>query len=160
MNVEFVEDLTADRALRYAAAGLAYVVAGVHLAHPTHGVPRLVLVLSVDPSLLALDPRPLAFVLSGLAILAGVTAAIAGVPRRGLYAAGIARMVAYLVGYFAWHASGPGGFLPGREAVATHGHTFGELVIEHLRVDPWARVVVPAEVLLGLVLSVLLVRES
>lgn len=154
-----MDALASDRSLGYAAAGLGYVVAGVHLFHPSHGVPRLVLVLSVDPTLLALDPRPLAFVISGLAVLAGVTAAIAGVPRHWLYAAGIALMATYLVGYFAWHASGHGGFLPGREAVAPHGHTFAELVVEHLQVDPWARVAVPAEVLLGVVLSVLLVRE-
>jgi hypothetical protein len=64
-----------DRQLGYAAAALAYLVAALHLFHPTHGFGRLVLVLSAGPELLVADPRPLAFVLSGLALVVAVPAA-------------------------------------------------------------------------------------
>ena len=150
--------LPREAPLRPLAGALAYLVAALHLFHPTHGVARLVLVLSVNPGLLIADPRPLAFALSGLAILGGVTVVVLGVPARRYYAVGIALMAVYVAGYLAWHLSGHGGFLPGREPLS-HGLTPLEAVLAHLRTDPWARVAIPAEVALAVVMAVLLRRE-
>lgn len=144
--------------LRYAAAGLAYLVAALHLFHPTHGVVRLVTLLSVDPGLLVSTPRPAAFTLSGLAILVAVPAVAAGVPRRPVYGLGIGLVATYVVGYFAWHLSGHGGFLPMREPLY-HGMTPVEAVVAHLSGDPLAATAVVAEVAL-LALLVALYRHD
>lgn len=149
-----------DARLRYLAAGLAYLVAGVHLFHPQRGFPRLVTVLGTgDVSLLAYDPRPLLFVLSGVAILAGITLVHLGLPRRPLYAAGIALVATYLLGYVAWHLTGHGGFLPGREPLY-HGMHPVEAVVSHLAAYPLARVTKLAELALLAVLVVLYRRET
>lgn len=151
--------LTGPR-LRYLAAGLAYVVAGIHLFHPRRGFPRLVTVLGTgDASLLLSDPRPLAFVLSGFAILAGVSVVHLGVRRRPVYALGIGLVSLYLVGYFAWHLSGHGGFLPGR-APHFHGVSPVEAVVGHLVEYPLARAAKLAELALLAVLVVLYRRET
>jgi len=142
-----------------AAAALAYLVAVVHLFHPTHGFARLILVLSVDPGLLLADPRPLAFVLSAAVIMVGVPAVIRGYPERRAFALGAVLMATYLVGYFAWHLSGHGGFLPGREPLY-HGYTPLEAVIIHLTTDPWAAAAVVLEVVLLVLLLALLYRRE
>lgn len=141
------------------AAALAYLVAVVHLFHPTHGFARLALVLSVDPGLLLADPRPLAFVLSALAILVAVPAVLRGVPKRLVYALGAGLMAVYLVGYLAWHLSGHGGFLPGREPLY-HGLAPHEALIGHLTTDPWAAIAFVLEAALLVVLVVLLRRRT
>ena len=148
-----------DDQLRLAAAALAYLVAVVHLFHPTHGFARLVLVLSANPGLLLSDPRPLAFVLSAAALLVGVPAVLRGVPERPVVALGASLMVVYIVGYFAWHLSGHGGFLPGREPLY-HGLTPPEAVISHLATDPWAAAALVLEVALLVVLVALLYRRD
>lgn len=148
-----------DRQLRYAAAALTYLVAAVHLFHPTHGFGRLVLVLGADPALLLTDPRPAAFVLSGVALLLAVPAVSLGAPKRPLYGLGLVLMASYVVGYFAWHLSGHGGFLPSREPLY-HGLAPHEAVLSHLGGDPWAAVAVVAELLLAAGLVLLLVRDQ
>lgn len=153
------EPFPTDEQLFIAAAALAYLVAVVHLFHPTHGFSRLVLVLTTDAGLLVADPRPLAFVLSAVAILVGVPLVLRGAPERPAYAIGAALMLAYVVGYFAWHLSGHGGFLPGREPLY-HGLTPVEAVVSHMTTDPWAAISVIAELgILGLLLA-LLVRSD
>ena len=147
----------ADLPLDVVAAALAYLVAVVHLFHPSHGFARLALVLSVDPGLLLADPRPLAFVLSAGAILVAVPAVLRGVPKRPVYAAGAGLMVTYLVGYLAWHLSGHGGFLPGREPLY-HGLAPHEALLSHLGGDPWAATAFVLEAALLVVLVVLLRR--
>jgi len=126
-----------DRHLGYAAAALSVLVAVLHLFHPSHGFVRLVVVVGTDPSLLVVDPRPLGFVAAAVALLLGVNAALAGVSRTPLYLAGMALTAALLVGYFGWHLSGHGGFLPGREPLY-HGMAPIEAVVSHLIGDPWA----------------------
>jgi hypothetical protein len=150
-----------DRHLRYAAAALAYLVAALHLFHPTLGFGRLVVILSADPGLLVADPRPLAFVLSGLALVVGVPAAAGedGLPRKPVYAAGLGLVATYLVGYFAWHLSGHGGFLPGREPLY-HGLAPHEAVIAHMSGEPWAAASVAFELLLGAALVALYRRAN
>ena len=142
-----------------AAAALAYLVAVVHLFHPSHGFARLVLVLSADPGLLAADPRPLAFVLSSVAILVAVPAVLRGLPERPVIAAGAGLMVAYLLGYLGWHLSGHGGFLPGREPLY-HGLTPLEALASHLTTDPWAAAAFVLELALLAVLVALLARRA
>lgn len=148
-----------DQQLRYLGAALAYLVAAIHLFHPRRGFPRLVQYASSgNLDLVALDPRPLLFVLSGLAILAGVKLVLLGFPRRPVYAAGMALMATFVVGYFAWHLSGHGGFLPGREPLY-HGLAPHEAVLSHLGGDPWAAFAVVTELLLAAVLVFLLYRD-
>lgn len=140
-------------------ATLAYVVAAIHLIHPKLGMPRLILLASTgNLSLLVNHPRPLVFVLSGLAIVVGVSLAIWGYRRRELLALGIVLMLVYIVGYFAWHFSGHGGFLPGREPLL-HGLSPLENVAQHLTGDAYALASKAAEVAL-LVILVYLYREE
>ena len=145
--------------LRYAAGALALLVAGLHLFHPQHGLERFVAILGSDPSLFLAHPRPVAFVLSAVAIVVGVYLCIFGVARRPIYALGIALMLAYVVGYFAWHFTGHGGFLPGREPYY-HGMGPLETVVAHLRGDRWAATAVAAELLLAAILAALYRRDS
>lgn len=146
--------------LRYVGAALAYLVAGIHLFHPERGFPRLVLLASTDNlGLLLGDPRPLLFVVSGLAIIAATMLFAWGAPRKPLYAGGIALMVVYVGGYVAWHLSGHGGFLPGREPIY-HDVTPVEAVVDHLLTYPIARLAVITETLLAVVLVELYRRED
>ena len=157
MAVDWAGAVTVDR-LRYAAAGLAFVVAALHLFHPDLGFFRLLRILASDPALLESEPRPLAFVLSAFAILAGVNAAAIGAARRPIYVAGMLLMATYVLGYVAWHYYGHGGFLPAREA---HYHDASplELVVTHLTRDGWAAASVTLELLLFAVLAVLMVWD-
>ncbi len=149
-----------DGYLGYLGVALAYLVVGIHLFHPKRGFPRLVLLLSTgNQSLLVTDPRPLAFVLSALAVLIGVKLAILGVERRRVYALGMVLVATYFVGYFAWHLSGHGGFLPGREPLY-HGLGPVEAVVSHLATYPLAALSKLAEAALFVVLAVLYRRES
>lgn len=141
--------------LQYLAAALTYIVALLHLFHPELGFGRLVLLLSVDPALLGSDPRPALFVLSGIALVLAVPAVGFGAPKRPLYVLGIVLMATYIVGYFAWHFSGHGGFLPGREPLY-HGLAPHEAVIAHLTTDLWAAVAVTIELILVGILVLLL----
>lgn len=149
-----------DTQLRYIGAALAYLVAGIHLFHPKRGFPRLVLLVATDNlNLLISDPRPLLFVVSGLAIIIGALLFVWGFPRKPLYIGGIALMLTYLVGYFGWHLSGHGGFLPGREPIY-HGLSPIQAVVEHLRTYLIARLSKVAEVLLLSVLLLLYRRDG
>lgn len=119
----------------------------------------LLLVSTDNSSLLVGDPRPVLFVLSGLALLVGVKLVLWGLPRKPIYALGMGLMLAYVVGYFAWHLTGHGGFLPGRTA---HHHGGGPLaaVVSHLRAYPIASASKFVELGLLAVLAVLYRRES
>lgn len=142
--------------LRVAAGVLAYVVATVHLFHPKLGGRRLVRLLTVNPAVIATDPRPLAFVLSGLALVAGVLLVQRdNLHERPALLAGIGLMVVYLVGYFGWHLSGHGGFLPNREPLY-HDFTPVEATVAHLGGDPFAATAVLSELALLVVLLALL----
>ena len=145
--------------LGYVGAVLAFFVASIHLFHPDRGFLRLVtLVTTGNASLLVTDPRPVAFVLSGLAILLGINLVVANIARKRVFALGMVLVATYFVGYFAWHLSGHGGFLPGREPLY-HGLTPVKAVISHLVNDPLAALSKLAEVALFIVLIVLYRRE-
>ena len=147
--------------LRYLGAGLAYLVAALHLFHPDLGFTALALILTLDRLLSHVlhDPRPVAFVFSALAIIIGINLVLVGFPRKPIYLLGMLLLATYFVGYFAWHLTGHGGFLPGREP-HYHGLHPLEAVVAHLQEDVWARVAKPAEALLFCVLALLYYRES
>jgi hypothetical protein len=154
-----VAGVVTDRRLGYVAVFLAYVVALVHLFHPELGVARLSVLLATDPSLLAYDPRPLLFVLLGVVVLGGVKLALVDVPNRVVYALGIAVSGAAALGYVAWHLTGHGGFLPGRQALY-HGLAPHEALLDHLATSVPALVSIVAEVALCVVLAALYVRDA
>lgn len=153
-----VGDRPTTQQLRYVAGGLALVVAGLHLFHPQYGLGRFGRLLTTDPALLITHPRPLAFVLSAVAIVIGIYLALFGVLERPIYALGILLMTTYVVGYFAWHLSGHGGFLPGRPP-HYHGLEPHEAVLSHLRSDGRAVAAIVSETLLAAVLAVLYWKE-
>ena len=156
-----VRTVPADRHLRYAAAGFAYLVAGLHLFHPQRGFPRLVLILGLEDPVghLLYDPRPLLFVLSAVVIVTGIKLVLLGAPRRPIYLLGMLLVATYFLGYFAWHLTGHGGFLPGR-IPNYHGLGPVEAVVDHLRAYAWARWTKVAEAILLALLAVLYRRES
>ncbi len=80
------------------AGGIALGVAAIHLYW---GIPRFTAQATVGSYT---DPRPLAFVLSGHAIVLAITLVLLGViePSR-LYLFGLTLMIIHLVGYGAWH---------------------------------------------------------
>lgn len=140
--------------LAYIGASLTAIVAVLHLFHPSHGIRKLLRILSADPTLLVFDPRPLAFVVSGFALLVGLAVSRSATNRDPYYVAGILLAVVYIVGYFAWHFTGHGGFLPGREPLL-HGLSPLENVLAHLTGDLWAAVTKTTEVAMAAVLGVL-----
>lgn len=157
---ERLSEFQPNSQLRLIGAALAFVVAGIHMFHPRRGFPRLIVLAATDNlNLLAGDPRPLLFVLSALAIVVGVLLVLWDFPEKPIYVLGIILMLTYIVGYFAWHLSGHGGFLPGREPLY-HGLSPIEAVIAHLREYPIARWSKIAESLLLVVLMVLYRRET
>lgn len=143
-----------SRALSYAGAGLAVLVALLHLLHPSHGMIELFAALNADWRLLQYDPRPAAFVASGTALLVGVALSRNAPNRRPYYLAGMLLAALYVVGYFAWHFTGHGGFLPGREPLL-HGLSPVENVVSHLATDLWAAASKVAETAMLVVLGAL-----
>ena len=89
---------TALGSLEAVAASLVLVTAGIHL---WWGIPRFTNYASVG---VMPDPRPLLFVLSGHAILIGVSLVALGVIEpRWTYLPGIGLMLVHIVGYVGWH---------------------------------------------------------
>lgn len=139
------------RYVRYAAAVLAAVVAGVHLLHPQLGGPRLLVHLQVGT---LFDPRPIAFVLSAFLILFGIMLVYNRVLVRLVYVGGIVLMLTYLFGYAAWHTVlEHGAFWPHIEAHGHHDAGVFEIIWIHLVDDTIAM----ASKLLEAALLVLLV---
>jgi len=138
--------------LRYLAGALALAVAGIHLYW---GFPRLITQLDVGA---VPDPRPIAFVLSSVAIILGIAQILDGRNPKPIYLAGIALMFAYIGGYVAWHTVlGHGGFWPWMPELEQHTHDEGliDLVIGHLAEDPLALASKLLELSLAIVLGVL-----
>lgn len=137
-----VEVITVHR-LKYAALTLALLTAGVHLFW---GIPRFVNYLSVG---VMPDPRPLLFVLSGHAVVVGVTLVGLGlIDARRTYLPGIVLMLAHVVGYVGWHTVYSHG-LSNSHSHATEAFQVGNVVavvIDHLINSPIALVSKLAEV--------------
>lgn len=134
------------RALRLLAGGSAMVVGLVHLAHPTAGFPRFVQLVAIGHPLL--EPRPIAFTLSGIAVVVGVLAVWNGfLGRREAQLGGMALMATFVVGYVLWHMTGHGAWWPAHpgEAVFHPGNPL-RVLLDHILIDPWALVATVAEV--------------
>jgi hypothetical protein len=97
------------------------------------------------------------FVVSGLALIAGLFIAAQGRHRRTLYAAGIGLMIVYVVGYFSWHLGGHGFVF--REPTPHQGPV-GQFLLDHLFAGPVKFLAIVSEVALAVVLAYLLVKES
>jgi len=141
--------------LRYAAGALAVVVAAIHIFW---GFPRLVTQIQVGA---IPDPRPAAFVLSGALIFIGIAQILDGRDPKPIYLAGIGLMLAYIIGYVAWHTVlGHGGFWPGGREPLTHDQPAYVVVVGHLLEDPLALVSKITELLLAGLLAVLYRQDA
>ncbi|WP_227354730.1 hypothetical protein [Haladaptatus salinisoli] len=141
--------------VRFVAAQLAVVVAVIHLSLGALNWTRWMMAGFLVPR----DLRWPLFVVSGLAMVVGLFLAAAGAPRRPLYAGGIVLVLAYLVGYFGWHAGGHRPlflFGPGTQ----HAGPLLPFLLDHLLAGPVEFVTVVSEVSLLVLLAYLLVAES
>lgn len=141
-------DVVSVRRLRWVAAALALVVAGIHLLHPSHGGHALVVYASAG---YLGDPRPLLFTIGGFALVFGVVLGANGFAGRRLYLAGIFVVLPFFFGYAAWHTVlDHGAFWPYIEAHGAHDENPLLVVFAHLRVERLALVSKLAELgLLG-----------
>lgn len=139
------------------AGTLAVVVAGLHLYW---GMPRFAVYVTVGTMP---DPRPLAFVLSGHAILVGVTlVAIDRLDRQRLYLPGMVLLVMHLLGYAAWHTVFRHGFVESSTGHTHDSHGLvdaGVVVLEHVVNSPLAFASKFTELVLLGCLAVLYVYE-
>jgi hypothetical protein len=135
-------------------AHLAVLVAVVHLAL---GVSNWLTYLRAG-ILLPPDLRWPLFVVSGVALVGGLVAAVAGARRRPLYAGGIVLMAVYVVGYFAWHASGHRPLFFVGPGTHHHGSTLAYLAA-HAVAGPVETLALASETALAGLLGHLLSRE-
>lgn len=132
-----IDDRT-RRLLELVGVQLAVVSAAVHV---WWGFPRFLVYARAGTFP---DPRPPLFLLSAAAVLVGVVALAAGVRKRPLYAAGLAVMAGYSLGYVGWHLGDHGGFLPGLTG-ATHTEPALPILLAHLA-DPADAVAMAAQI--------------
>ena len=125
-------DENVDAAVRFGALQLVLVTAAIHL---WIGWQRLFVYVQAGTPLV--DPLQVLFVLSSLAVLAGVGLAAWGLRRDYVYAGGVVLMVCYLLGWVFM-----GGHRTGAELIApaweTTGHAHGPAIVtlfEHLVAD-------------------------
>lgn len=129
--------MIAHRHLRLLTGLIVILVAILHLAHQSAGFPALV--TFIDAGTPFIDPRPIAFTLSGAALIIGTLAVWNGyIPRREAYLAGMAMLAVYLLGYIVWHLTGHGGFWPYLEGRHHDGNPI-MVMFDHLRHDEWER---------------------
>lgn len=144
--------------LRLTAGALVILIALLHVLHPSHGIRGVLIYWQAGT--LFIDPRPVTFTVSGLALIAGVLAAWRDViPRKPAYLAGILTVSAYLLGYVMWHLTGHGGLWPGLEP-RTHGGNPVSILITHLVEDTWERTTKALESITIVLLSYLYVMEA
>lgn len=132
------------RGLQFATIQLVGIVAVIHIVVGVEVLVSLVangLVGQYLGEYAVQRPRPLLFVPSGLAILAGLVLAGRGtVDRRTAYQLGILAMGAYLLGWLGWHTVLNHGFALTGEAPPTSSHDAGGIVavvLAHI-IDPVA----------------------
>ena len=146
------------RVLRVSAGAVAILVAWLHLLHPEYGYDLLLLYFEAGT---VYDPRPPLFVLSALAIFAGILLVFFDVSRRPVYLLGVGLMATYLLGYVAWHTVlDHGAFWPYIEPHSHADSSIIETIVSHLRADTIALVSKAAELLLLVLLVVLYVFDS
>ena len=133
------------------------LVAGLHLFHPRLGLPGLIQQLQIGA---VADPRPLAFTLAGLAILAGIVLVSLDIGRKVVSLLGMLLVLAFIVGYGAWHTVlEHGAFWPGIEAHGHHQQGTLETIGSHLLVDGYALLSKLAEIALLFLLILWYRRE-
>lgn len=137
------------------AAHLVVLVAVIHLAL---GVSNWLAYLSAG-ILVPPDLRWPLFVVSGVALVGGLLAAVAGADRRPLYIGGIALMIVYVVGYFAWHASGHRPLLFVGPGTHHHGSTLAYLAA-HVVAGPIETLALASETALAGLLGYFLYRDE
>lgn len=137
----------------------ALVVGIAHIFYPDLGFFTFAARVTTDPTLLLADPRPALFVLTGLGVVVGVALSLDAPNRRPYYLTGVTLFSGYVLGYFGWHLSGHGGFLPGREPLY-HGLSPVENVLAHLGSEPLAVVLLTLEVVVVILLLWLLSEDG
>lgn len=148
MTVDVDLDDSAKLALEFVAVQLAVLTAAVHL---WLGLPRLRIYAAAGTPFT--DVRVVLFVLSAVAVLAGMGLVLAGVSREIIYSLGILLALGYIVGWlilgghggFAWEGEGHGGPLV--------------TLLDHVLADGYLTLTKVTELLLLGVLSVLLANE-
>jgi hypothetical protein len=125
-------DENVDAAVRVGALQLVLVTAAIHL---WIGWQRLFVYIQAGTPFV--DPLQVLFVLSSLAVLAGVVLAAWGLRRDYVYAGGVVLMLSYLLGWVFL-----GGHRTGGELIApaweTTGHAHGPAIVtlfDHLVAD-------------------------
>jgi len=144
--------------LEFAAVQLAAVVAGLHLYW---GLPRFVTAVQIDQPIYW-DPRPLLFIVSGVAIIVALLLVRQQLlSRLRAYALGIGLMLTYILGWAYWHLGGHMAVLPWVED--THGHSHGGnpivILADHLVASPIDAISKTTETLLLLTLVLLVYAE-
>lgn len=123
--------------LRYLAGALAVAIAAIHIGSDW-GFRKLVFYAQVGQFP---DPRPFLFVGSGMAIFLGIARVLDGHDPAPVYLAGIALMLAYLIGYPLWHTGlAHGAFWPWGPEPITHDESAWRVVLDHLSATPIAAV--------------------
>lgn len=141
-------------ALQFVASQLVFVVGLLHLGLGLVNWLRWLQAGFLFPR----DLRWPVFVVSGIAVLVGIYLAREADDRTPYYAGGIAVMLGYAVGYFAWHLSGHRPLLLLGRGTATESVSV-QWFLDHLFAGPVETVSVFAEVTAALVLLVLLLSD-
>ena len=141
-------------ALRFAGSQLVFVAALIHIGM---GAVEWVRYASVG-ILVPPDLRWPAFVLSGLAIIAGLWVAYRAEAKRPYYLLGILAMLTYIGGYFLWHLSGHRPLLLFGPAT-THELTL-QLVVDHYFAGLLETLSLTVEVLAAVLLGILYVFDD
>lgn len=143
---------------RYAAALLAGIIGGIHLLHPTLGLPRLITYVRVGT---IFDPRPVIFTLTTILIVIGILMVRQGIYPRVVYGAGILLMVGFIGGYVLWHtALNHGAFWPHIPETPHTDLGYFEAVWLHLINDPIAMISIFHELALLGILLVLFMYDT
>lgn len=136
------------------AAHLALVVAAIHVALGMLNWIEWIAAGYLVPG----DVRWPLFVLSGFAILLAIPFGREDRFQRPVAVAGIGLMVAYVAGYFSWHATGHRPLLIVGEGAGHADEPLGTFLLTHLFAGPVEILAIAAEVALAVTLAALLVR--
>lgn len=144
------------RLVAFVASQLVFVAALIHVAV---GAVNWIRWLSAG-FLVPQDARWPVFVLSGLAILAGIYAASRAGNRRPYYLAGIVAMLGYVVAYFGWHLGGHRLLLVAGPAAGNAESITLQWFLDHLFAGAVEFVSILVETLAAIGLTVLFVTEG
>jgi hypothetical protein len=145
--------MTDDRTfvLEFVAVQLVVVAAMLHVALGVFNWQRWFEAGFLVPE----DTRWPLFIVSGIALLLGTAIAHTRENRRPFYAAGIAVMLSYVVGYFAWHLLGHRQYILFGQGVGTEQPSL-QWFLDHLLAGPVEFGAIVVEVTAIIVLAALL----